>query len=317
VPAAPAEDHAAGRDADEPLHDAVVVGGGPAGLSAALWLGRFRRDVVVVDGGAPRNEDAWAVHGFPGLPDPHPHALRRVLRDQAAAAGARLVAGEAMEATGERGAFRVVLAGGEALRTRRLILAYGLRDHVPAVPGLGDLYGTSVFHCPDCDGPSAEGEHVGVLGRDRGAANAALYLLHWAASVTLLTNGRGQTLPADDRAVLAREGIRVLDAAVSRAVGAGGRLVRMELEDSERVPLSYLFFHLGSEPCTRLAERLGCAVADDVIEVDRGHETSVPGIYAVGDLTGAPFLAAIAAAEGVRSALACHRSLLPEERMIG
>lgn len=298
------------------MHDAVIVGGGPAGLSAALWLGRFRRRVVVVDAGAPRNEATWAVHGFPGLPDPAPHALRRTLRDQAAAAGATLLAGEAMEVTGERDAFRIVLADGSGLRARRVILAYGLRDHLPALAGLSDLYGTSVYHCPDCDGPATEGEAVGVLGWDRAAANLALYLLHWAASVTLLTDGRGASLSAPDRGVLAREGIRVLDASVSRAVGSGGRLVRMELEGSAAVPLAYLFFQLGSEPCTRLAEKLGCGTSDDAIEVDRGQETSVAGVYAAGDLTGAPHLAAIAAAEGVRVALACHRSLLPAERII-
>jgi len=300
----------------QPLHDVVVVGGGPAGLAAALWLGRFRRDVVVVDGGSPRNEATWAVHGFPGLADPHPHELRRILRDQAAAVGATLLPGEAMEASGERDNFRTVLADGSSLRSRRLVLAYGLRDHLPGVAGLAGLYGTSVYHCPDCDGPATEGEDVGVLGWDRAAANLALYLLHWAASVTLFTNGRGAELGGRERGVLTRAGVRVLDAPVSRAVGAGGRLVRLEIDDGPGVPLTYLFFHLGSEPCSQLAEGLGCAAEGDGLRVDRGQETSVPGVHAAGDLTGAPHLAVIAAAEGVRAALACHRSLLPADRII-
>jgi thioredoxin reductase len=298
--------------------DAVVVGGGPAGLTAALWLGRYRRSVLVIDAGEPRNEPAWAVHGYPGIEDPMPSELRRRLVAQAKGSGARLRNGEAGRITGEKGEFRVEFAGAaDAVQARRIILAYGLRDYLPKIEGVDALYGTSIFHCPDCDGPAVADTRIGVLGWDRHGAQLALYLRHWSDRITLLSDGH--TIEFDDKArsALATDGVAIREGRIARAVGHGGNLTQVEFDDGAVERLDALFFHLGSEPRCQLAEEFGCALDEDgYIVVDRGQETSCPGVHAAGDITGPPHLAAIAAAEGVRAALAIHRSLLPDSRQL-
>jgi thioredoxin reductase len=299
------------------VHDTIIVGGGPAGLAAALWLGRYRRSVLVLDSGEPRNEPAWAVHGYPGVPDPTPDELRRRLVQQALGAGAAVEAGEVVAIDGTRDDFTVRLRSGAALRARRVVLAYGLRDYLPAIEGLDALYGTSVFHCADCDGPAVADTRIGVIGWDRYAANLALYLRHWSDDITLLGNGRELELDANARRTLSSSDIAIREEQLVRVVGHGGNLTQAEFDDGATLRLDALFFHLGSEPRCELAPALGCELDEDgYVVVDRGQETSCAGVHAAGDLTGQPHLASIAAAEGVRAALAIHRSLLPDDRQL-
>jgi thioredoxin reductase len=307
----------AGSGGGVDMQDVVIVGGGPAGLSAAIWLGRYGRRVIVVDAGAPRNEPAWAVHGYPGVPDPTPTELRRRLYQQAQGAGAELRQGEAITARGTKDEFEVRTADGDVIPCRRLVLAYGLRDYVPQIEGIDELYGTSVFHCADCDGPAVAGTRIGVLGRDRYAANLALYLRQWSEQVVLLTDGQDADLDERGEQTLQNAGIDVVKGKVRRVVGHGGNLTQVEFDDGEALRRDAIFFHLGSEPRCDLAESMSCDLDDDgYVVVDRGQETSCPGVHAAGDLTGHPHLASIAAAEGVRAALAIHRSLLPDDRQI-
>jgi thioredoxin reductase len=297
--------------------DAVIIGGGPAGLSAALWLGRYRRGVAVFDAGAPRNEPAWAVHGYPGLVDPSPLELRRRLVQQALGAGAEIIDGDVVRLEGSKGSFLVQPADGEPVHAKRVVLAYGLRDYVPDVPGIRELYGTSVFHCADCDGPAVADTRIGVIGWNRYAAGLALYVHHFSDSVVMLTDGRGLDVSDDVRTVLDESGIERREARIRALIGHGGNLTQAELDDGSVVRLDAIFFHLGSEPRCALAEQVHCDLDDDgYVLVDRGQETSTAGVHAAGDLTGPPHLAAIAAAEGVRAALAIHRSLLPHWRHV-
>lgn len=295
-------------------YDTIVIGGGPAGLSAALWLGRYRRRVVVFDAGEPRNEPAWAVHGYPGIVDPKPLELRRRLLQQAQGEGVELQAGDVVHVIGEKDHFTVRPLDAEPLRARRIILAYGLRDYLPDIEGIADLYGTSVFHCPDCDGPSFADTRIGVIGWNRYGARLALYLRHWSEHISMLTHGRPLDLEPEHLSVLQRTGIDVLTDTLDRVTGHGGNLTQAEFATREPLRLDALFFHLGSEPRCALAQQLGCALDEDgYLIVDKGQETSTPGVHAAGDITGQPHLAVIAAAEGVRAALAIHRSLLPPE----
>jgi thioredoxin reductase len=295
--------------------DALVVGGGPGGLAAAFWLARYRRRTLVLDEARPRNEDAWAVHGFPGLDDLRPKELRRRLRVQATTAGALVERGRVVGLAGKKGAFEAANDRGETIRARRVVLAYGRADRIPEVPGLPELYGTSVFHCPDCDGPSIANGDVGVLGHDAAAAGLALYLLTWAGRTVLLTNGLEPELRADARRVLARHDVTIEPAPIRRVSGRDGRLEEVELAADRHLSLDALFFYWGSWPASDLAERTGCEQEPngDVAVNRQTMETSVPGVYAVGDIVGRPHLAITAAAEGVRAALSIHRSLLPAE----
>lgn len=298
-------------------YDVIIAGGGPAGLSAALWLGRYHRRVRVVDAGDPRNEPAWAVHGYPGLQDPSPIELRRRLLQQARGEAVLHTPGELVNVEGRKNEFVLRTADRETVQARRVVLAYGLRDYIPDIPGIGPLYGTSVFHCADCDGPSVAGLRLGVLGWNRYGANLALYLRHWSDDITFLTGGLDTDLDDKARLALRDNGIALRQEPIARAHGNGGNLTQVEFGNAEPLRLDALFFHLGSEPRCNLAEQLGCKLDEDgYIVVDRGQETSASGVHAAGDITGPPHLASIAAAEGVRAALAIHRSLLPSSRQV-
>jgi thioredoxin reductase len=295
--------------------DVVVVGGGPAGLSAAYWLARYRRRTLVLDDARPRNEDAWAVHGYPGLKDLRPAELRRRLQDQATEAGGLIERKRVARVSGEKGAFLVEDTEGGSVAARRVVLAYGRTDRIPELPGLRELYGTSVFHCPDCDGPSMVGCDVGVLGHDRAAAAVALYLLTWATRTVLVTNGLQPDLEPAALETLERYSVGIETAEVERVVGSNGSLEAVRLADGRDLPLGALFFHWGSEPAADLARDSGCELvpSGDLVVSPDTLEASVPGVYAAGDIVGRPHLAISAAAEGVRVALSIHRSLLPEE----
>lgn len=294
--------------------DAVVVGGGIAGLSAAFWLARYRRRVRVYDAGGGRNRMSVAIHGYPGVEDPTPQEMRRRIRVQAAGAGAELREGRVADIKGSRDAFRVVVESGDIVRARRIVLAYGLSDIIPDIPGIEEAYGVTVHHCPDCDGPSAYEEPVGVIGWSPAAAELALYLLTWASRVVLLRHGHDDRLSREDRETLLRHGVATHDPRITRIDQVEGRVRAVYLADGECLALRRLFVRIGSPPASDLARRLGCEIAPDGrIVVDEGQETTVPGVYAAGDIAGHPHLAIAAAADGVRAALSLHRSLLPSD----
>ena len=298
-------------------YDAIVIGGGPAGLSAGLWLARYRRKVLVLDSGKPRNDPTWAVHGYPGIVDPPPHELRRVLIDQATEAGAEWRGADVHRVTGEKNNFSVHLEDGTIVTARRVILAYGKRDNLPPVEGARELYGKSIFHCPDCDGPSVTGKRVGVYGWNRSAALLTLYLLTWAESTLLFTNGHAIEIEKKALRVLEKYNVTIHTAPLIRLRAVNDCLAAAELEGIPPVPLDALFFHLGSPLATDIANRLGCERESGTdLMIDRAHQTTVPGIFAAGDIVGPPYLAVSAAAKGVTAAMGVHRSLLPPDQEI-
>lgn len=303
---------------DDTRYDVVVVGGGPAGLAAALWLARYRRRVRVYDADEPRNRPAWAVHGYPGLPELSPAELRRRVREQATGAGAEVVSVPVESVRGARDAFDVHPADpSPPLRARRVLLAFGRRDILPDIPGVDESYGRLLFHCPDCDGPSMADARVGVIGWGRGAADTAVYLRTWTNRIVLLAHGHPLELDDRARAVLDECGIPIHTARIRRLFPRRGHLSHLLLDDGTRVRLDGIFCHLGSRPGSDLARRLGCATdRAGHLRTDTARQTTVPGVYAAGDITGHPHLAISAASGGVRAALALHRSLLPERHRL-
>ncbi|HEX7050766.1 MAG TPA: NAD(P)/FAD-dependent oxidoreductase [Longimicrobiales bacterium] len=293
----------------------AIVGGGSAGLAAGYWLARYRHRVRVFDAGAPRNATAHAVHGYPALPDLTPGEFRRRLREQARGAGAVVVTATVTSVSGEKNAFRVGIAGAAPVWARRILLACGRWHRIPAIPGLAETYGSTSHHCPDCDGPDTADEPAGVIGADRHAAGLALYLLTWTDRVALLLHGRRLAAAESVVRTLRDHDVTIHARRIARVLRSGRRVEGVEFADGEVLALRHLFFHPRSVPFRlRLPRRLDQATDDGGrIVTDAGQETSIPGIYAAGDLTGHPYLAPVAAAEGIRAALAIHRSLLPPD----
>jgi thioredoxin reductase len=303
-----------GRADGTRLHDVIVVGGGPAGLSAALVLARARRRVLVVDDGRYRNERSRGLHAYLTRDGILPEARRRLGRAEIRRYGVRVVGGRAIDARREPdGGFRVRLSTGSRLRAKRLLLATGVRDRLPSVPGMSTLYGVSVHHCPFCDGWEWRDRALAVYGRGESGADLCHSLLAWSADVVLLTNGPSRLAPGR-AAALARRGVRVITSRIGRLEGPNGRLRRVRFHEAEPLARDALFLATGNEARTELALKLACRVhRRGSIWTDRRQCSSVAGVYVAGDASRDVQFAIVAAAEGARAAVAMHRELVREE----
>lgn len=290
--------------------DAIVVGGSYAGLSAALQLARARRRVLVVDAGQRRNRFAVDSHGFLGRDGQ--------LAADIAAAGRRDVAaypnvhwheGAALDARAEGDGFLVELDGAQAVHGRRLVLATGVRDELPQVPGLAERWGRSVFHCPYCHGYELQQGDIGVLANSELSFHHAMLLPDWGR-VTLFTNGRFE--PGDEqRAAMARRGVIAIEETLVARIEDAATVV---LADGRRLPMAGLFTFGSTHMASPLAERLGCAFEEGpigrFIRTDERKQTTVPGVYAGGDAARAAGNVAIAVADGAMAGTSAHQSLV-------
>ncbi|HTK29743.1 MAG TPA: NAD(P)/FAD-dependent oxidoreductase [Vicinamibacterales bacterium] len=293
------------------MFDAIVAGGGPAGLSAALMLARCRRSVLVCDLGQPRNRRSRALHGFltrDGISPARLVALgRRELRKYGVAWRRRGVT----DARWNGSAFDVSV-GGTHEAGRVLVIATGVIDALPAVSGLEECYGRSVFHCPYCDGWEWRDRHLAVLGHGREGIGTALALTTWSGDIVLCTNGN--RLARADRERLSRNRVVVRTTAVERLEHRRGRLRAIALAGGERLPCDALFFATGQHPQSDLAVRLGCQLTPrGTVKTGNQCETNVPHLFVVGDASRDAQFVVVAAAEGVKAAVAVNRLLIRRE----
>ncbi|WBB60563.1 NAD(P)/FAD-dependent oxidoreductase [Streptomyces sp. WMMC500] len=302
------------------MYDVIIVGGGPAGLAAALTLGRSRRRTLVLDAGEGRNAPAAAVHNFLTRDGTPPAELRRVARAQLGAypdVELRHAAVADAVRTPD-GAYRVAEAGGGAVDGRRLLLATGVVDELPDVPGVAPLWGRSVLHCPYCHGFEVSGRRVAVLGAGPGHVRLALHLLHFTADVVLLAGAA--PLPDGQRDLLDAHGVAVRREPVARLEGAGGRLEQVRFEGGEPLARDAVFAGGALRERSGLPEKLGCPLLPDrLVEVDEFGRTGVAGVYAAGDMAHratvpVPVAAVVAAAAaGTVAGAALDQDLLSEE----
>ena len=293
------------------MEDAIVVGGGPAGLAAGLWLARYRRKVTVIDGGLYRNRWTEQAHGYLGLDPITPLELReRGRRDLLRYPTATLREGTVTAAAKLDEGFCVTVDG-EPMLAHRLLLATGVRDRFPDVENFFDHYGRSVFHCPACDGYEARERDVVALGWAPHVAGFALELLDWARSVTVVTGAASFQGDRRHRDALKRNGVRLIEDDARALLGEPGALEGVRIGSGEVVPAQMVFFSIGHEPASPLAQQLGCRTTEggECVWVDENGETSVPGVYAAGDMTPGTQLVQIAAAKGVTAGVACAMSL--------
>lgn len=289
----------------------VVVGGGPAGLSAATWAARYRRSVLVVDSGEYRNRWAAKSHGYLGADPGHPMELLEQARsDLARYPEVAFCEGRATAARRDDAGRFVVTVDGEEFTGLRLILAMGVVDQFPEVDGFYDHYGRSVFHCTTCDGYEAQGRRVVILGRGAQVVAFSVGLLDWADSLTVVTEGRPLEGDERHRQVLARHGIGLVEDDAVELVGEPGALRGVRLAGGQTLDADMIFFSIAHRPRLELARQLGCDTDEsDCLCVDRDGRTSVDGCYAAGDITPGFQLVPVAVGKGAAAGVAAAISL--------
>ena len=294
--------------------DVVIVGAGPAGLSAALILGRCRRSVLVCDTGRPRNAASQAMHGYltrDGIPPFEFLDLARTELSRYDTVQLRRIEVTQALCRSDK-LFDVTLADGAIVRARKLLLATGVIDNVPPLDGLRELYGHSVFHCPYCDGWEVRDQPIAIYGRGARGFGLSLELTAWSADLTLCTDGPSE-LASDELDRLARNRIAVREDRIARLDGRDGVLTHVVFESGERLARRALFFTTGQVQRSDLSARLGCEINDKgTVRTGKYEATHLEGLYVAGDASRAVQWVVVAAAEGAEAAFAINTDLIKE-----
>ena len=296
-------------------YDALVVGGSFAGLSAAMQLARARKNVCVVDAGAPRNRFAAAAHGFFGQDGVPPLKMIADARAKLLAyPNVTFIEGRIVSAQADgAGGFIASLDSDRQLSAGKLMLAFGVQDGFPdGIAGVRERWGTSVLHCPYCHGYEFSGRRLGVLIEAPHPPDHAMLIAEWGPT-TLFLNANN-TMDDEARARLQARGVTIEPGRIVALEGAGQDLAGIRLEDGRTVPVEALFMVPRTRPSSPIAEQLGCAFDDGpagpVIRTDAMKMTTVPGVYAAGDAAMPMHNATLASADGVMAGTAMHRAMV-------
>ncbi len=296
-------------------YDVIIVGGSFAGLSAALQLGRARRRVLVVNSGLPRNRFSAQAHGVLGHDGKPPNeflaeARRQVLEYPTV----EIYSGVVKNAARDSDRFAATLANGQTFKARRLILATGVSDTLPDLPGLRERWGKTVLHCPYCHGYEVRDRPLGVLATHPMAAHHAALLPDWGPTVYFT-----QALFEPDEEqlqLLSARGVRIERQPIAGLAGDAPALDTVELSDGRRITVNALFVGPATEMASPLAHQLGCGFEDGflgpVIKTDQWKATTVPGVYAAGDAARAMHSVTLAMADGATAGVGAHQSLVKE-----
>jgi len=296
------------RQAAGSTWDCIIVGAGPAGLNAALVLGRARWRVLVLDNGAPRNYATHEMHGVLGHDGLDPAELRARGRAELARYGVEVVALEVQRAEVLDGAVRVG-CGDRAESTRTVLLATGMLDEVPDIPGFTDVWGISAHTCPYCDGFEHRDERLVVLAAGDRAEHLAVLVRRYSDDVVLLSSGPHR-LTVEQLARVRALGVSVIETPVVGLDSESGRLRRVRLADGQTLDRDALFFYVGWRLRNDVARTLGCKLRDDgSIAVDTDQATSVDRVYAAGNCCEPRALVPAAAGSGATAAVAINTRL--------
>jgi thioredoxin reductase len=300
-------------------YDVAIIGGGPAGLSASIWLARYLHDVVLVDSGDPRNWETRGINGFLGHPGIRPAELRGAGRDEARERGVELRDAHCERVVcHDEESFELALENGDVIRARRLLLAIGLKDVWPDIPGLDRVYGDTAHVCPDCDGRECVDKKVVVIGSGRKAAGMALDLTTWTSDIVICTNGEPANLDLQEYCdKLDALNIPVIEFPIHCIDHKGSRVHSLTFEGGLALDTDEIFFAIGQYPADDLGAQLQCdRDSGGHIIVDEAYHTSVRNCFAAGDIVPGPQLAIAAASDGAIAALAIHKSLIPAARKL-
>lgn len=300
------------------MYDTVIVGGGPAGLSGALVLARARRSVVVFDNGKQRNRVSQGMHGFLSRDGIRPPEFLELSRQEVRHYGGEIRTGTVTAIKPLEEGFRVSATeedGKEVtVDARMILLATGVVDRIPKIPGIMEMYGRSVHHCPYCDGWEERDKRLAVYGRGQAGLGLSLSLKTWSDDVILCTDGSPR-MALKDQERLERHGISIHPAKIERLEGVDGRLEQIVFRNGDIVERDSLFFTTGQDQSCSLASDLGCRfTSKGAIWTTSSECTSIPGIYVAGDASRDAQLVIVAAAEGAKAAVAINTELTRRQR---
>jgi thioredoxin reductase len=295
-------------------YDCIVVGGGPAGLSGALMLGRCRRTVLVCDVGEPRNAAAAGLHNYLTRDGIRPSEFLRLAYEEVRRfltiefRRTKVVAAERTPS-----GFTVVCADGSRHNSRKLLLATGVVDELPEIEGLEELYGTSVHHCPYCDAWEWRDQPLAIYGRGEEGPALALGLTVWSRDLVLCTDGPGD-LSEEALEQLSKAGIEIREEQVLRLEGREGKLERIIFDEGPELFRRALFVCAGQHQQSDLARKLGCRfTSKGAVNTGSCEATDVPGLYVAGDSSKDSQFVIVAAAEGAEAGMAINKALLKED----
>jgi thioredoxin reductase len=294
-------------------YDVVIIGGGAAGLSAALVLSRARRSVLVIDAGSPRNAPAAHMYGFLSRDGLAPGELLAAGRDEVKHYGGEILRGSATDLVPDGGAgFWVLLEGGRRISARRLLVTTGLRDELPDIPGLRERWARDVLHCPYCHGHEVADRQLGVLGGAAGSVRYAQIVRQWTHDLVYFTPP--DTLTSTERSQLVARAIGIVEGTVDHLVIQDDRLHGVRMDDGSLVPRDALFVPPRFVPNNPLLVGLGSAVdADGWVRVDLTGRTSVPGVWAAGNVVDPRAQVITAAGAGSAAAIALNADLVEDD----
>jgi thioredoxin reductase len=295
------------------LIDVGIIGGGPAGLNAALVLGRARKNVVVIDEGRPRNRVTHESHGFLTRDGIKPSEFRRIAKEQINAyPSVHFVEDAAVTITGVDGDFHITTAQGMTYRSKKLLFAVGMKDLPINIKGLIDVYGKSAFVCPYCDGWELRDQPLVLIVKGAKALHLAKTISGWTNQFTICTNGPDEWTD-EQRAELVRHKVPVFDSPIQRIVSSDGLVQRVNLEDGTEIPCTGIFFEPKLAAGSDLPKAIGCRVNDaGTVIVDPFGKTNVPGIYSAGDVATDMYQLIKAASMGALAGVGINSELLAE-----
>lgn len=296
------------------IYDVIIIGGGPAGLNAAMILGRSRRKVLLFDSGEPRNRWSRSMNGFLSSDGVNPGDFIRKGREELKKYSIQVIDHPVTDATYSKGTYVVESSEGHVYHSRKLLLATGLKDTLPEVEGIEELYGKSVHHCPYCDGWESRDKAIAVYGKDRSGIGQALAMKNWSDDVTLYTDGT-RKLNNKDMELLDLNGVKVCTDAIARVEGEDGMLQHIVLRNGELRPQEALFFSGETKQQSDIGRQLGCEfTGKGVIKTRRLQQANIPGLYVAGDAARDMQLVIVAAAEGAKAGVAINMELQQEDR---